>query len=355
MTSRSNAEIRQLNAFRECLAGLVAADAVSPPLEWSRFISLLSTTCHTTQLNQPAILPQVQVLPLAQFSGLHFDAVFAVGMDDEALPLPVQTIALLPLSVQRKHGLPCATAAAAFAESAYQWQQLVQAAPRIFASYARNRDAQELNASPLLAGIEAQACENETALPARIEVETFNDAPDVPMLAGERVEGGSGIVKNQSACAFRAFAVHRLGLAPLETPEPGIDAAAKGSLIHMALEYIWTHLASQEDLLALDDVSEAALIGAAISHALGPHAPGGLRRPLPDSLRVFERERMRRVLTEWLQQERVRPSFRVESCEKPYQLRLPEAGSVSFPVHLKADRMDRDVEGRKFLIDYKTG
>jgi len=347
---RSNAEIRQLNAFRECLASLVAADTVSPSMDWPRFLSLLSAASHAAQLNQPALFPQVQVLPLAQISGLRFDAVFALGMDEQALPLPAQTAALLPFSVQRQHGLPCATAASAFAASAFQWQQLVQAAPRIFVSFARSRDAQELNASPLLAGIDARMCQDETVLPPRIEVEAFNDAPDVPMLAGEKVEGGSGIVKNQSACAFRAFAVHRLGLAPLETPEPGIDAAAKGSLIHLALEYIWTHITSQAVLLALEEAERSVLIEAAIAHALGE-----LRRPLPDSLRGFETERMRRVLSEWLQVEGQRPSFFVERCEKPYQLQLPEGGSVSFAVRLKADRIDRDIEGRKILIDYKTG
>jgi len=348
--SRSNAEIRQLNAFRECLAALMAADAVSPPMEWGRFLSLLSTACHAAPLNQPAMLPQVQVLPLSQMTGLRFDAVFAVGIDDEALPLPVQTAALLPLSVQRKHDLPCATAASAFAESAFQWRQVLQAAPRIFASYARHREERELGASPLLAGIEVLPCGTEMPSPDMIEVETFADAPDVPMLVGEKVKGGSGIVKSQSACAFRAFATHRLGIAPLETPEPGIDAAAKGSLIHFALEYIWTHLASQADLLALDEAAASALIEAAIAHALGE-----LRSPLPDSLRVFESERMRRVLAGWLRLESERPAFRVVGCEKAYQLQLPEGGNVSFPVRLKADRIDRDSEGRKILIDYKTG
>jgi len=348
--SRSNAEIRQLNAFRECLAALMAADAVSPPMDWGRFLSLLSAACHAARFNQPAMLPQVQVLPLSRMTGLRFDAVFAVGIDDEALPLPVQTAALLPLSVQRQHGLPCATAASAFAESAFQWRQVLQAAPRLFASYACHREEREPGASPMLAGIEVLPCGGETPSPAMIESETFADAPDVPMLAGERVEGGSGIVKNQSACAFRAFAIHRLGIALLETPEPGIDAAAKGSLIHLALEYIWTHLASQADLLALDEAAASALIEAAIAHSFGK-----LRSPLPDSLRAFESERMRRVIAGWLQLERERPAFRVEGCEKAYQLQLPEGCNVSFPVRLKADRIDRDSEGRKILIDYKTG
>ncbi|OIQ01727.1 MAG: hypothetical protein AUK36_09290 [Zetaproteobacteria bacterium CG2_30_59_37] len=348
--SRSNTEIRQLNAFRECLVSLVAADAVSPPMEWSRFLSLLSAASHAAQLNQPAIRPQVQVLSLPQMCGLRFDAVFAVGIDDEALPLPVQTAALLPFSVQREHGLPCATAASAFAESAFQWCQVLQAAPRVFASFARNRDAQELNASPLLAGFAALPDMIETAITERIDTETFNDAPDVPMRADEKVEGGSGIVKHQSACAFRAFAMHRLGLAPLDTPQPGIDAAAKGSLIHLALEYIWTHIASQPVLLALEEAELSALIEASIVHAFAE-----LRSPMPDALRTFESERMRRVLAEWLQLEKERPPFFVESCEKPYQLQLPEGGSVSFPVRLKADRIERNSEGRKLLIDYKTG
>lgn len=348
--SRGNAEIRQLNAFRECLATLVAADAVSPPMGWSRFLSLLSVACQSAPLSVPALLPQVQVLPLEQMAGLRFDVVHVLGLDDEALPLPVQTAALLPLAVQRDHGLPCATAASAFAESAFQWRQVMQAAPCIHVSYARSRDARELNASPLLAGIGASPCASGPAMPPSIAIEPFSDAPDVPMASGERVEGGSAIVKNQSACAFRAFAVHRLGLAPLETPQPGIDAAAKGSLMHLALEYIWTHLASQAELLALEETERSALIEAAIAHALGE-----LRTPLPDALRGFESERMRRVLGEWLQQETQRPPFIVERCEKPYALHLPEGGGVSFPVRLKADRIDRDIHGRKILIDYKTG
>lgn len=350
VSARSNTEIRQLNAFRECLASLVAADAVSPPMDWGRFLSLLSAACHAVQFHQPALLPQVQVLPLAHVTGLRFDAVFAVGIDDEALPLPEQTAALLPFCVQRRHGLPCASASAAFVESAFRWRQVTQAAPRIFVSFARNRDAQELNASPLLAGIEAYPCAIGTVLPEHIELEAYDDAPYVPLLAGEAVDGGSGIVKNQSACAFRAFAVHRLGLAPLETPEPGMDAASKGSLIHLALEYIWTHIASQADLQALDEAGLTALIDAAILHAFAE-----LRSPLPDTLRGIESERMRRVLAEWLQLEGQRPSFFVNSCEKPYQLQLPEGGSVWFGVRLKADRIDRDQEGRKILIDYKTG
>lgn len=347
---RSNADVRQLNAFRECLASLVAADAVSSPMEWPRFLSLLSAACQAEAFKLPALLPQVQVLQLSQMSGLRFDAVFAVGIDEQALPLPVQTAPFIPFPVQRAHGLPNATAALAFEASVYQWAQVLQAAPRVFVSYARHRQEGELHASPLLGDLPVDACAEQTAESARIEVETFADAPDVPVQSGETVRGGSGIVKNQSACAFRAFATHRLGLVPLGTPEPGIDAAAKGSLIHLALEYIWTNLASQAELLALDEDAVSRLVESAISHA---HA--SLRSPLPDSLRAFESERMRRVLLEWLQQERERPAFRVEHCEKSYLFQLPEGGRVTFPVKLKADRIDRDGEGRSILIDYKTG
>ncbi len=351
--SRSNAEIRQLNAFRESLATLVAADAVSPPMDWGGFLSLLSIACNAMQLAAPAIYPQVQVLPLERMTGLHFDAVFILGLDEEALPIPAQPVPLLPFAVQRRHALPGVTAAAAYAESGFLWQQLMQAAPRVHISFARSREGKELKPSPLLGGVDAfgtLSCEAKTAPAPRIDIETYEDAPDVPLLEGEQVRGGAAIVKNQSACPFRAFATHRLGIAALETPEPGIDAAAKGSLIHLALEYIWSRLASQAALLELDEAGMASLIEAAIAHACER-----LRHPLPDAVRQFECERMRRVLTEWLSVERERPSFRVQHCEKPFHLELPEGGSVRFPVNLKADRIDLDAQGHKILIDYKTG
>jgi len=358
--ARSNHEIRQMNACRDVLISLVAVDAMGEKLAWMQFLSLLRTGCSETRLADMAKYTNVVVMPLSQMSGLQFDHMFVMRMDEEAFPPPARPYPLLPASVQKKYALPMSSGALVYASSQQLWEAVRQSAPHIEISYAKQRDDKALLPSPFvseLAALTSCSVEPETVRfdVKKMQMEPMNDVSPVPLAAGQKVRGGASVIRNQSACPFRAFATHRLGITALGETSPGIEASSKGSLIHLALEYIWKKLKRRTALAALSEEETAVLIDAAIDYAW---AEGYVTAD--SRTREFEKKRMQCVLLTWLALELQRPDFRVAAIEKSYHMQLPEASGLSssgvrFEVHIKADRMDVDASGRNILIDYKTG
>jgi len=285
--------------------------------------------------------------------------VLVMVLDEEAFPPPARPYPLLPASVQKKYALPMSSGALVYAFSQTLWTQLLQLAARVEFSYAKQRDEKDVLASSFVADLEPQACTGIEHEVSQSEMEAMDDDSAVPLAVDQAVHGGTSIIKNQSACPFRAFATHRLGIAALGETSPGIEASSKGSLIHLALEYIWRKLERQAALAALNDEEAIALIDAAIEHAWAKAYVA-----VDSRTQEFEKKRMQRVLLEWLELELNRPDFTVAATETSFHMQLCPAKTApplhteqigQFEVNIKVDRMDVDASGRRILIDYKTG
>ena len=347
---RSNNEIRQMNALRDCLSSLVSVDAVSGPMNWSSFLSLLRSACSEAQFGLPVQHSNVTVLPLNQIAGLKFDQLFVAAFDEEAFPLPVRAQPLLPPALQQKFNIAMSRAELAFEHSNWLWQQLLNAADVIEISYAVQRNEQELHVSPFARALPQHAETLTDETPQSLEQTFYADGPDVPLQSNESIRGGTALIRDQSACPFRAFATYRLGISELDETEPGIEATTKGSLIHLALEYIWQQLGSRSALIALDEQGRSELIGQSIAHAWQEQ-----KTALPTAIKVIEQQRMATILNQWLVIECERPDFEVVAIESAFTLQLPENGDRQLAVQIKVDRIDRDSDGATILIDYKTG
>jgi len=347
---RGNHEIRQINAFRDTLVSLVAVDGVDQRLSWAQFLSLLRAACSEVRLAVTAKYANVVVMPLTRIAGLSFDHLFVLGLDEESFPPPARPRPLLPANVQKRYAIPMSSGALAYEASQQLWTRLLQSAPSVEISYARQRDERELLPSSFVARMEPQGCCVPDAEIVQLPLEDFDDAPNVPLGLNEAVRGGASIIKNQSDCPFRAFATHRLGIFSLEETSPGIEPKRKGSLIHLALEYIWKRLKTQKDLAALKHDELLELIDASIDYSWN-----NLSIITDTKSREYERKRMRGILIEWLKLELNRPIFRVVGIEQEYLMQLPSGSERQFSVRMKADRMDEDGSGRRILIDYKTG
>lgn len=358
--SLDTAEFQTLEHWRGLLEELARLEPVAPVLTRAEALAALGRAAADTDFQPEGAEASVQVLGLLEAGGLAFDHLWVLGLHEEQWPPPLRPSPLLPTDLQRRAGLPHASLARELERARRVTERLRQAAPDVVFSHPAADGERRLRVSPLVAPLPFVAAEALPAsaaptlrdvLGAATQLEPHLDEQAPPIAPAGAVSGGTGLFQDQAACPFRAFAHHRLQARAPASAQPGLDAAAQGTLVHLALERAWRELRDHAALCALDAAGEQALLAEAVQGALVAYAE---THPHPHQLgsrgRALEQRRLLALLADWLACERARTPFAVEQVEQRTPL---EIGGVSFTGRM--DRMDRLPDGRLLLIDYKTG
>lgn len=349
-------EFQQYQHWPELLEQLAALDAVSPgPVTWQQALAELSRLAYTPFHPETAASP-VQVLGLLEAAGQPFDYLWATGLDDRAWPEPIKPNPLLPLDLQRQWRMPRASVDRELELAHRLTQRLATSATQVIFSSPMLDGDQPLRPSPLLESI-PQGNADELPDFATLEyprlltgapLETLTDDQAPPILEPERLRGGSQILKNQAACPFKAFAIHRLHTDESEDLQPGISPPTRGNLMHNALELVWKELQNQQTLLDLPEQGLSDLIDNSIRRAwLQVEGQSQLGPRLKD----IEHKRTATLIRAWLELEKQRPPFRVLSQES-----LQEVTVGGIPLRVRYDRIDELIATDGLVVlDYKTG
>lgn len=344
------------SAWEELLSGMAGLDPVSGTMERSEALALLKRLAAGKIFQAEGSEGPVQVMGYLEAAGLEFDHLWVLGMHEEAFPPPPEPNPFLPLALQRRCGMPRADAARELNFSEKVAARLLGAAPEVMVSYPRQSDGRERQPSPLvrrLPGAQpAMAPESRPAdLFARsgLLLETLDDPAGPPLAEGLKVSGGTAILKDQALCPFRAFARHRLHAQGLESGVPGLDNLERGLLVHHSLEHFWTLTGNSAALHGLDEQAFAERINQSVEEGIAK-LETDRRITIPKALRSNEAERLRSLLREWLELERRRVPFDVESLETWHRETLGQ-----LTIQTRLDRIDRLADGSRIILDYKTG
>jgi len=348
-------QLRQ--AWLDVLGALARLEVVRPRMTRGEALARLREMAADT-LFQPeaeADAP-VQVLGPLEAVGLRFDAVWLLGMHHEQWPPDARPNPFLPMRLQARLGLPHASPKRELDYLRRISTRLLELAPEVIVSHPEQDDGRELAPSPLFEHLpEVEGLPELSGLPMPekwgdgVELDTIADTQAPPLAPGEVAPGGARMLELQSACPFRAFAELRLAARPLEQPELGPDARTRGVLLHALLERVWGELRDQAGLLALDDEALATQVRDQAREVVAEEARR--RRNLwPERLQRLEVERLTALTLDWLAIERKRLPFEVEARE---QARTVELAGLT--LNVKLDRVDRLADGRRMIIDYKTG
>jgi len=295
----------------------------------------------------PAVLPLrgVHVLPRVDDVGPGYDAVWVTGFTDAAWPEPPRGNPLLPIALQRAHGMPYASPRDAQERSARALERLVRRSRELVISWPARVYDYETEPSPAIrdwptfspAELDALTAARPLRAAARETV-----ADPAPRFSGTRVPGGTGVLGRQARCPLRAFCQDRLGARALEPLGFGVPARLRGIAAHRAAESLLGDLPAQTDL-----AGKAGAVAHSVERALAKLF-GRARAPLA-ALYELEGEQLMRVLAALLRAETLRAPFRVRAVE---QRATVTVGPLTFDVRI--DRIDELADGTLAIVDYKT-
>ncbi|ASJ76413.1 PD-(D/E)XK nuclease family protein [Granulosicoccus antarcticus] len=311
------------------------------------------------QLDTPST--PIQIMGRLESHGIDFDCLWVAGLDTEQWPPSGSPSPFLSMAAQKEQGVPGASAAARLALAEREFLMWSSQAPLLIGSRAELRDGKALEAAsvPEITSsdpnreLAASRLDRMQDLPAIADpvkhlqsslcLESIVDDKGPELEAGSEVKGGARLFENQALCPFRAFALHRLQIRPLEEAGLGLDPRQHGTLLHAALELFWKAVRSHEALIQLSDEERGEKVLEVIDQAI-------IEAQVPAELQSLERIRLSELLEEWLTQSEIpRQAFEVVSLEQRQSL---EHGGIVMNVML--DRIDR-VGNDLVVIDYKTG
>lgn len=362
-----SAERAACDELRAALGGLVALDGVLGRVDAGEALRQLQRQCRDQAFAAPRQhAVRVEVCSLGDALAGAVDALWVLGLNEGVWPPAPRPNPLLPAELQRRAGISAARADSLAAQAQSLQARWGESAAEVVFSWAQRDGERPLRPSPLLVAIPRREWPAESLpllaggpVPDRLDdatlernddatLERIDDAKAPPVGADERVRGGTALLAAQAVCPAWGFYQYRLGAAVLPAPTFGLDAMARGSLLHAALEEFWRGR-GLADLLQMDEGMRSAEIQRVVAQALAEFDRRETE-PLPPRLRQLEDERLQALLAVWLEVEARRVSFRVIACEERHELDIE-----GLPVRVVIDRIDELDDGRLAVIDYKSG
>ncbi len=313
-------------------------------------------------LEQKPFAPQrkaspIQVLGLLETTGLNFSHLWICGMSASNFPSTSQLNPFIPRSVAEEFGLPRCNQdqELAFAQRTLgQWRSC---AAELHFSYTQiENDSPQLPSKLVLdaitddgAALPTNATEPDKQQPAdyslrhplmvkkgaNLELVEDSLGSELPQ---PHIKGGTGILKNQANCPFKAYATSRLGLKQPRDAKDFLDALDRGNSLHKVLENLMRIYSDSEAIKQISNVE----IEKQCRLVLKKH------KGLPASFIENEVLRITDLVHQWLALETQRKPFKVSGIEQSFELDL---GGLTFS--LKIDRLD-EIDEQEVIIDYKS-
>ena len=355
----STRERSVMKQWQQALEQFADASALLGKLSAAKAVEKLRSFCQQSGTQQATTSAAIQFYSPTEAAGLSFDHLWLLGFTDQNWPASSSPTPFLPYELQKKFDLP-----GSHSEVQYQAARSIllvlanSTRQSLVASHALSDGDQEFRASSLT--LELADATQADALPMGLnryfaanaelpKLKAVSDAALPPLNESDPITGGHGIISDQSACPFRAFANHRLKIRQLDDFQSGLNARDRGSAIHEALEFLYGKVSDLASLQVLSDEQRQSLCEdsaqVAVDFLYRKH-----RDVMTVRFRELEKQRIAELLSGFLERELERGEFTVTANEATIKWQ-----HRALQLNLRIDRIDQLADGSLAIIDYKTG
>jgi len=348
--------------WREVIDHFAALDCVSDAMSLDEARTELRRACRDITVQAASGGLGVQAMGLLDAAGIDFDKVYVVGMTADVFPAPTRPHPLLPAEWQRMAGFPLASPEVEAEFAATIWRHMRSSCEQLVVSWPMAGARGETYVPSPVLGREAARAERPAeeeasrpwyGRPSALEGIEYAPADDGNVPPARVRRGGTALLRDYSACPFRAFAAWRLKAGPYDEPEAEPKATLRGELVHRVLEHVWLRIGDSQTLRKLDDAALREHVATAVEEAVAhryPDASGSMHAPLVDWLE--------QQVSSWLEFEKdtARADWRVGGVEERTDVPIGEyEGEPAVTLRrLSVDRIDVLDDGTELIIDYKT-
>lgn len=294
---------------------------------------------------------RVHVLGMLEASGIAFDKIWVTGMNEDSWPQAPDPNPFIPSIIQREYDLPRATSSREY--------KMAEIVTRAFSSSSKLQTV--FSYPTLIKEVESSGSSLVTMMkrcePSDISVSRkvdenierdicfYSDIDGVPVKGELLINKGVQMIQDQALCPFKGYAKHRLNCEELPYISLGVSPLEHGQLLHNILADIWQVLKSSDTLKKYSDDSLSRLIEINVKKRIKEQ-----NKKIDKGFLSLEKQRLQAKIYGWLEFEKKRSSFTVQSIEKKMKFSME---GISFFVRL--DRIDDISNSGHTVIDYKTG
>lgn len=356
-----DSETYQVNQrLQETLQSMVELEGFLDNLSFSDFTQELFTQLKNTTFQPQTDTAPIQIMGVLEAASLNFDGLWVCECESQQWPQAATSNPALPRQTLRKYNMPGSGPDRELQYAKSILEGFRRCAPQVVFSWGQFQGDSQLLLSPLLEDLPATNAQATSLNAQSREQRLYEHRSAVLSVAADEVgvplsethsKGGSGLIKAQSLCPFKAYAEYRLGIKQEDDLQDGVKASDRGTLVHRVLEAFWEHV---ENYSALQHLLSNELRLSEFLHELIEKELIRFKQDVflqPEALYALERERTFNAVSQWLlSAESSRSNFVVDKLEKRQKISL-----AGLELSLTADRIDVLEDGSRIIIDYKTG